>query len=249
MKRRYPGFYHPQGLALLMLKLLRQGAIENPWFFRTIMLIIAVTFVISMGWFGFTNRAEPYVAQIDRTPITRIQYERYKENAYRYYRDQLKEGFKEEMVKEIVINSLVEQRLWLKLSRELRLSISVEELRDTLTHNAAFHDDQGRFDPDRYQFFLSRSHLMASEFEQSIRDELAIEKAQRILQDGIALTDPEITEAKATITDPTLTAEERLKQETQAVQNALARKQQQVLTAVLNQVRSATQIEIKKQLL
>ena len=233
-----------------MLKLLRKGAIENPWFFRTLMSAIALVFVISMGWWGFSKQSEPaYVAQIDQIPIPRVEYERYKENTYRYYRDIFKENFKEEMVKPFVINNLVERQLWLKLARELRLSIGVEELREAITRDPTFHDDQGRFDPERYRFFLSRSHFMASDFEQYIRDDRLIEKAKQLLKDGVALTDPETAEARAAVVDPKLTPEKRVEEETRAVENALARKQQRVLTSTLNQVRAATRIEIKDQLL
>lgn len=227
-----------------MLKFVRNSAIENPWFFRSIIILIAVTFVISMGWVGFSGEGKPYVAKIDGTLITRVEYDRYKENAYRYYRDLLQENFKPEIVNQFVINNLIEQRLWMKLASDLRLSIGVEELRETLQRDPTFHDAQGRFDPDRYQFFLSRSRLMASEFEQSIRDELLIHKAKRVLQDGIALTRQEVEEAKKSVTDSELPPEQRVEEETRTIENALVRKQQRALQSALNQIRSAAQIEI-----
>jgi peptidyl-prolyl cis-trans isomerase D len=57
-----------------MLKILRKGAVENPWIYRTIMFLIAGAFVISMGWWGFSDEGDPYVAQIDQARITRAQY-------------------------------------------------------------------------------------------------------------------------------------------------------------------------------
>ena len=233
-----------------MLKILREGALENPWIYRGIMFLIAATFVISMGWWGFSeNDRDPYVAQIDQARITRAQYLRYKENAYRYYRDQLKENFKEDMVNQFVINTLVERQLWLKLAREMRLSIGVDELRDVLTRDSTFHNDQGRFDPDRYQFFLSRSRTTAEEFEQSVREDVLIDKTKRTLQDGIILTESEIVEAKSEsfkqITDPKTTPEKRFEEATQAIQEALRQKQQRVMMSALNRIRAATRIEIR----
>jgi SurA-like N-terminal domain len=232
-----------------MLKVLRKGAIENPWLYRTIMFLIAAAFVISMGWWGFSGDKDPYVAQIGQARITRAQYIRYKENAYRYYRDLLKDNFKEELVNQFVINSLIERHLWLKLARELQLSVGIDELRDFITRDAVFHGDQGQFDPDRYQFFLSRSHTTAEEFEQSVREDLLVDKAKQFLQDGIVLTDQEITEAKASVTDPKLTAEKRVDKENGAIQDALARKQQRVMMSALNRIRATTQIDIKNRLL
>jgi len=236
-----------------MLKNLREGAIENPWIYRSVMFLIAATFVISMGWWGFSDQKDPDVAQVDQTKITRAQYLRYKENAYRYYQNLLKENFKEELVNQFVINTLVERHLWLKLAREMGLSVGVDELRDVLTRDGAFHDDQGRFDPDRYKYYLSRSHTTADEFEQSVREDLLIDKAKKTLQDGIVLTEQEIAEAKMTASktpaDPKRTAEKAIEDETKAIQDTLARKQQRVMMSVLNQLRSATRIDIKKQYL
>jgi SurA-like N-terminal domain len=232
-----------------MLKILRKGAIENPWLYRAIMFLIAAAFVISMGWWGFSGDKDPYVARIGQTRITRAQYVRYKENAYRYYREMLKDNFKEEMVNQFVINSLVERHLWLKLARELRLSVGVDELRDVITRDAVFHGDQGEFDPDRYQFYLSRSHTTAEEFEQSVREDRLIDKAKQVLQDGIILTEQEIAEARASVTDPKLTAEKRVEKENGAIRDALARKQQRVMMSALNRIRAETPIDIKNQLL
>lgn len=237
-----------------MLKTLRKGAVENPWVYRTVMFLIAAAFVISMGWWGFSgSEREPYIAQIDQAQITRAQYLRYKENAYRYYRDLLKENFKEDMVNQFVINTLVERELWLKLAREMRLSVGVDELRDFITRDATFHDDQGRFDPDRYQFFLSRSHMAADEFEQSVREDVLINKVKLALRDGIALTEQEIAEAKADfskqIPDPKITPEKRLTDEAKTIEEALGRKQQRIMMSTLNRVRAASHIEIKNQYL
>jgi peptidyl-prolyl cis-trans isomerase D len=236
-----------------VLKILRKGAIENPWMYRGLMFLIAATFVISMGWWGFSDEKDPYVAQIDQARITRAQYLRYKENAYRYYRDLLKENFKEELVNQFVINTLVERHLWLKLAGEMGLSVGVDELRDVITRDSTFHGDQGRFDPDRYQFFLSRSHTTAEEFEQSVREDLLIDKAKQTVRDGIILTAQEIAESKAaassSASDPKGTPEKQIEDETKAIQDALGRKQQRVMMSVLNRIRAVTKIDIKKQYL
>ena len=233
-----------------MLKILRKGAIENPWFFRTIMFLIALTFVISMGWWGFQEDQESaYVAQIDDYRIGRIEYDQYKENAYRYYRDLFKENFQEEFIKQFVINNLVERRLWLKLSDQLGVTVGREELREAIMRDPSFQDAQGNFDPERYQFVLSRSRRSAAVYEQAIREELRIGKTRRILMDGIVLTDGEVNEAKETVQDPKLSPEKRAEEETRAVAGALERKQQRLVSAALNQVRAASRIEIKNHLL
>ncbi|WDT78889.1 MAG: hypothetical protein MPW14_17155 [Candidatus Manganitrophus sp.] len=48
-----------------MLKVIRKGAIENPWFFRLVMLILAVVFTATMGWWGFEQTEDKAIAKVD----------------------------------------------------------------------------------------------------------------------------------------------------------------------------------------
>jgi peptidyl-prolyl cis-trans isomerase D len=80
--------------------LLRHGAIENPWVYRIVMLVIAVTFVITMGWWGFSDDERTVVARVgtrsDRAGRVRTRLP--KPGAYR---DALKEQFTPELAKQL----------------------------------------------------------------------------------------------------------------------------------------------------
>ncbi|HEY5649672.1 MAG TPA: SurA N-terminal domain-containing protein, partial [Nitrospiria bacterium] len=106
-----------------MLKNMREGANANPWIYKTIMFLIALAFVVTMGWgAGVGNPEGSYVAQIGDVTIDRRHYQSSKERAFRYYREILGENFKEDLVQQMVINSMVERELWLKLAGDLNLS-------------------------------------------------------------------------------------------------------------------------------
>ncbi|HSG06130.1 MAG TPA: hypothetical protein VLB09_07000, partial [Nitrospiria bacterium] len=83
----------------------------------------------------------------------------------------------------------------------------------------------------------------------SIREELLMNKAKQVVQDGISLTEEEAAKAKALVTGKDLTPEKRREEEALQVQNSLAQKQQKVLSSVLARVRALTPIEIKDHLL
>jgi len=52
-----------------MLKVIREGAIERPWFYRTLMGLIAVVFVLTMGWWGFEENKEDVIVSVGDDPL------------------------------------------------------------------------------------------------------------------------------------------------------------------------------------
>ena len=233
-----------------MLKLLREGAIESPWFYRTIMFLIAVAFVISMGWWGFGPSQKAYVAQIDQARISQEEYRQAYENVYRFYKNIMTEELKEETLKKIVLDSLVERRLWLKAADQMGLTVSLPELSQELMKNTVFHK-KGRFDPDQYRVVLANSRPPATpeQYENALREDLLIEKIKSVIRDGVILTKQESFEAKAKISDPKLLPDKRLEAEVTSIQNALVQKKQRALLSYLQSVRATTQIIVEERLL
>ncbi len=235
-----------------MLKLLRRGAIETPWFYRTIMFVIAVAFVITMGWgfgeFGPSNKT--YVAQIDQARISQEDYRRAYENVYRFYKNIMTEELKEETLKKIVLDSLVERHLWLKAADQMGLTVSLPELSQALMSDAVFHK-KGRFDPDQYRVVLanSRPPVTPEQYENALREDLLIEKIKSVIRDGVILTEQESFEARAKMSDPKLLPDKRLEAEAKSIQNALAQKKQRALLSYLQSVRATTQINVEERLL
>ncbi len=76
-----------------MLELIRKGAIDNPWLFRVIMGIIAVTFVLTMGWWGLSAPTSNAVAKVNDHEISRDEYQRSVQSATNFYRNLFKENF------------------------------------------------------------------------------------------------------------------------------------------------------------
>lgn len=233
-----------------MLKLLRKGAIETPWFYRTIMFVIAAAFVISMGWWGFSPSNKTYVAQIDQARISLEEYRRAYENIYRFYRNITTEELKEETLKKIVMGSLVERHLWLKAADQMGLTVSLPELSQALMSDAVFHK-KGRFDPDQYRLVLanSRPPVTPEQHENALREDLLIEKITSVIRDGVILTPQESEAAKAMINDPKLSPEKRTEAETMAIQKTLIQKKQRALSSYLQSVRATTQIHVEERLL
>ncbi|HLF86106.1 MAG TPA: SurA N-terminal domain-containing protein [Nitrospiria bacterium] len=231
-----------------MLKVIRKGAIENPWFFRTIMGLIAAAFIISMGWWGFKNQenVDIYAAKVDDEVIPIMEYERTYQSTYKAYKEIFKENIKdisEDTIKKLVIDNLIDQRLWLKDAQRMSLKVGREELTDLVTSIPAFQKD-GKFDVGLYRRVLAQNHLTPETFEKMQIETILIEKAKNIVRESTVLTEGDQKDVAAILKEGPMAAggapaiEERTKEH-------ILQKRMRALMAYTDALRKNAKIEIK----
>jgi peptidyl-prolyl cis-trans isomerase D len=246
-----------------MLKMLRKGAIEKPFILKFVMGTLAVVFVIGMGWGlgGFVKGTpEKNVAEVNGAVISKAEYDLNYEQTYKLYRNLLQENFSEEMVKNFVIENLVEKKLWTQAAREMGLSLGLEELQNTIMQVPSFQN-KGRFDPGFYRRVLSLNRLSPEAYEENLREELLIEKAKNAVRDAVVLTDSEIQEAQASsknaaqasLKDTTKnkngTPEQQPLKEDKALADLLQQKRQRAILAYQENLKANSKINIQRNLL
>lgn len=234
-----------------MLKLLRKGAIENVWFYRVIMIVLSLAFVITMGWWGFSGPSDqPVVAKVGEVPITLEQYQQAYDRTYKSYRDLFKDQFNDDLVKQLnlkktVIDGLIERQLWLLAAQKIGMEVSDRELSDFILQQPAFQRE-GKFDPEVYRRVLARNRYTPEIFERLQREELAIEKIRALLKTSVTVTDIELQELRAQPNFPPATAPPANQEH---LQGLLLRKQQMVLETYLNSLRAQIPISIDEKML
>jgi hypothetical protein len=232
-----------------MIKLMREGARKYPWVLKSMMAILAVAFVITMGWWGFGEQQSNAVASVGDLPITRDEYHRTYENTYRYYKENVQGDFKDEMLKQFVLEGLIENKLWSLAAEEMGLQVPSEELRDDILTRPEFQRN-GTFDAELYRRILSANRLTPSMFETLHATELLREKARTVIRDAVALTPAEIAEAQALMARQAqpesgsgTAANQRI------LQDFLFQKQQRALMAYKESMKVRVPIQIHKELL
>jgi len=222
-----------------MLKLIRQRAIENPWFFRTLMGILAITFMISLGWWGTEeNHKENILAEIDQDTISIEEYRRTYKNMARFYKQILKDQFDEKRFPKQVIDLLVEQKLWLHEASRMGLQVADSELRESILKLKGFQTN-GQFNADLYHRILVSEHLTPEKFEQQQRDEMMVDKAKTLIRQSAMLTPSEIAEIG--LQNPPNIDQER--------ESRLSQKKEKALRAYTLALKQKAAIFIKEELL
>ena len=234
-----------------MIKLMREGAHKYPWLLKSLMGLLAIAFIVGMGWWGFTDSQSGGIASVGDLPITREEYRRAYENTYRYYKDNVQGDFKEETLKQFVLDGLIHSKLWSLAAKDMGVTVSPAELRDDIVRRPDFQKN-GQFDPDLYRRLLAANRLTPALFESMHATELLREKARTMVRDSVALTPAEIAEAQSLLArqsqtessgPPAQTANERL------LQDFLFQKQQRALMAYQEALKAKVPIQVHKEML
>lgn len=232
-----------------MIRLMRESAHNYPWILKSIMGVLAIAFVITMGWWGFEDQGPNAVASVGSLAVTLDEYRRTYDTTYRFYQDNVQGEFKDETLKQFVLDGLIEKKLWMLVAHDMGLTITPEELRDDITQRQEFQRN-GKFDPEVYRRVLAANRLTPALFESIHTVQLLGEKAMLVVRDSVALTPAEIAEAQALMahqpdTPPSAgpSSRERI------LQDFLVQKQQRTLAAYKEAMKAHVPIQIHKELL
>jgi peptidyl-prolyl cis-trans isomerase D len=178
-----------------MLSLMRQKA--GSWVIKAILFAIVVVFVF-WGVGSFDDRGGGNVATVNGETISFDEFNQ----SYNMLLDQYMRTFgnnlTDEMLKALnikrqALDRIIDQRLLMEEARRLGLRISDEELVAAIQAIPAFQNN-GAFDPVRYEALLASNRLTPEMFEMNHRETMLIEKLQNILSSSVKVADPEAKE-------------------------------------------------------
>jgi len=165
-----------------MLKMMRHHA----EYFYVLFFIVILSFLFwGVGTVDKTSSGG-IVAEVGKQKITQEEYYRAYDNAFKFYKDLYKEKFDEEMqkklkLKDMVLDSLIGNRVLQLAAAENGIRVSDEELNEAITNEPAFMRN-GVFDSEVYQKTLRLSRITPEIYEPMKRQELVIRKMTRLIE-------------------------------------------------------------------
>jgi hypothetical protein len=232
-----------------MIKLMREASHNYPWLLKSIMGILAIAFVITMGWWGFGEQRGTVIASVGDLTVSHDEFKRAYENSYRFYKDKLPGEFKDETIKQFVVEQLIDNRVWLVAAKNMGVTVSDEDLRDAIMQIPDFRKN-GAFDPELYQRILAANHLTPALFEAIEAKELLGNRARMMISDAVLLTPSELAEAQAlTVRQPESDPAKAAAAKDRAIQDVLFQKQQRALMAYTQSLKATIPITVRRELL
>ena len=180
-----------------MLDTLRRNVRRLSW---TLWLVIAAFIALYLPAL-FTSGATNVVARVNGEPIEAAEFQRAMNEQMQYYRGlnqgELPDNFIQQMqLQSVVLEQLIRRRLIVEAAEDQGFAIARQELKDRMMQYPAFRREDGRWIGDEeYRTILQRNGLDVASFEESIMDDLLVERVTGLIPEGIAVNDREVEDA------------------------------------------------------
>jgi peptidyl-prolyl cis-trans isomerase D len=213
------------------------------WMMWVIVGLITVTFL----FFGIypSDIGGRSVAKVGDDVITADEFNRVYRNLYDNYRELLKDQFNEKFasgLKSQALQELIVGRLLVQEADRIGLTVTDEELQSVIMQMPAFARD-GRFDRKTYESVLDRVNMSPAAFEAGQRDFIVRQKLERLVKDGVMVTDAELSAAYQQ-QNPKAKPGDFAKNRETFKQTYLAGKQRDALTVYIRTIQDKTPIKI-----
>jgi len=161
---------------------------------KIILGAIVVVFVF-WGVGSYTSRRSGRVASVNGTIITLDDYRITYSNLVEQVRQSFGNNLNEELIEMLqlrkrALDQLIDRSLMLQASEKFKLTVSDEELSESIRNISAFQT-AGAFDGRRYINTLNRNKITPETFEIQQRDAILIDKLQAFISGNIKVSDPE----------------------------------------------------------
>lgn len=167
------------------------------WIMWAIVILVTVTFMF-FGIYPSTVSGRT-VAKVDGYAISSDDLNRVYRNMEETYRQIMKDQFNENFAKTLrgqALRELVQNRLLVQEADRVGLRVTDEELQAYIMQIPAFVS-RGKFDRRAYEGALQNINMTPAQFEANQREFLLRQKLERLVEDGVAVTDPELSAAYA----------------------------------------------------
>jgi peptidyl-prolyl cis-trans isomerase D len=184
-----------------MLSIIREHA--DSWLIKAILWLIILAFVgtifYSWGMGGTSGSGGGVIATVHGEKIFQGEYERTFNNLVDFYRQQFKNQFSDEMIKKLdlktqALEALVQKKLLLQEADKQNLRISDAELISHIQGLQVFQTGK-KFSEESYRNYLQFQRVTPGEFEDNQRENLILNKLEKLFGTSAKVSQAEIREA------------------------------------------------------
>ncbi|HKN18544.1 MAG TPA: SurA N-terminal domain-containing protein [Dissulfurispiraceae bacterium] len=169
-----------------MLKSMRKHA----RFFYVLFIIVILSFIF-WGVGTVDKSSAPSVAEIGKEKVTAEEYWRAYDQMRATLRETYKDQFNEEMekklnLKEVVLSSLIAEKVLEAAASDVGVTVSDQELQEVITHEPSFMRD-GVFNRDIYFRVLQLQRQTPETFESSLRQQLIAARMRQLISSSVVV--------------------------------------------------------------
>jgi peptidyl-prolyl cis-trans isomerase D len=165
------------------------------------MWIILILVIVSFLFFGIypSGEGRGAAAMVNGEAVTSGELDRAYRNMHEQYRQIFKDQFNDAMAKGLrqqALRDLVQTRLLVQEAKRTGLRVTDEEVQAAIMRTPSF-SNQGKFDKAAYERYLDYINVKPSVFEETQREYMLKQKIERIIEEGVDVTEQELRDAYA----------------------------------------------------
>lgn len=181
-----------------MLKAMRESFHQLKWTLFAVIIVFILGFVFFSGNTGSSGRdAGTVVARIGSETITAAEFDGLYRRRVQALQSQYQGNLTPELIRAMdlphqVLDGIVERSLRLEAARRLHLSVSDEELAQSIAAVSAFQENGKFAGRERYERVLRANGLSPDRFEDDMREQLLMDKYSALVRASVFVSDAEI---------------------------------------------------------
>ncbi|RMF84630.1 MAG: hypothetical protein D6736_18915 [Nitrospinota bacterium] len=183
-----------------MLKTLREA---QTWIIKAVLWVVVLAFIgtIFLVWGMGGRTGQNTIATVRGTVISLGEFQTAYQNLLDTYQRIYKDRFTPELaqtlnLKQQALENLIQRHLLLQEAEKEGFVVTNAELVEQIQSYPAFQVG-GRFNKERYRRILQLNRLTPADFEQQQRRDLLIQKLEKLIKDGVHISEQELREAYA----------------------------------------------------
>jgi peptidyl-prolyl cis-trans isomerase D len=166
---------------------------------KIVIFILGAIILVFITWGMWTSGGDGkanIVARVDGKAIKGSDYQEAYQKQLDYYRNLLKEQLTSEMLERLnlrqrTLDLLINRILILNDAEKKGITISAGELQKAIQEIPSFQKD-GVFDKERYLAVLKSNRIFPGEFEDNLRENIIMQRAEKIALDEISVSEKEV---------------------------------------------------------
>ncbi len=176
---------------------------------KSVLIKIAFAVIILSFVIGYTmltapsdqkpNRGGDIAARVNGDEISYASFQRAYSNLYNLYQSIYQGNFNSVLEKQLnlpkqALQQLIDEALLIQQAESMGIEVTKQELVDSIARYDAFQVD-GKFNRDRYLEALNYQRMSPEQFEMAQRRQLLTQKVRARLQEGVTVSDDELSSA------------------------------------------------------
>ncbi|MGD2114943.1 MAG: SurA N-terminal domain-containing protein, partial [Acidobacteriota bacterium] len=185
-----------------MLKVFRDNLKNLAWILWLVIIVFILLVFVDFGTVNRPGTPQSAAASVGDYEVTWAEFQRRYQQTENQYRERFGDQYNQELARQLqlprqVIEGLLNNRVLLAEADRMGLTVSDQEVRESILEIPGVVDEQGRFiDQEIYAGFTRRlGYNGPGEFENAMRESLLIQKLFDVVAQNVHLTDAEVEDA------------------------------------------------------